>query len=77
MKMFSVITFDWFMILNVYYKLGKEEFCGLSEWQKEQVFNTCPHQATKELITQEWYAVSDLNHSSQQQVFYGSLWPTV
>jgi hypothetical protein len=36
-------------------------------------FSSFQHKAIKELTTSEWYAVSDMNHSSKQQVFYGSL----
>ena len=35
------------------------------------------HQAIKELTTQQWQAVSGINHSSIQEIFYGSLRPTV
>ena len=70
------------MILNIYKKNtndkeGKEEICGLSKWQGELDFRSLLHQAIKELTTWEWYAVSDMNHSSYQQVFYGSLRPTI
>jgi hypothetical protein len=40
-------------------------------------FSSFLHQTIKELTTWEWQAVSDMNHSSRQQVFYGSLRPTV
>ena len=36
-------------------------------------FSSFLHKAIKELTTWEWYAVSDMNHSSHQQVLYGSL----
>jgi len=42
-----------------------------------QSFCSSLHQAIKELTTWEWQAVSDLNRSSHQQGFYGSIRPTV
>ena len=67
----------WIFTTNTNDKQGKEEFCGLLEGQGQLDFSSFLHQAIKELTTWEWYAVSDMNHSSNQQVFYGSLWPTV
>jgi len=55
----------------------KEEICGLSKLQGELDFSSFLYQAIKELTIWEWYAVSDMNHCSHQQVFYGSLRPTV
>ena len=77
MKKFSAITLSWFMILNIYNKhkwQTKEEFCGLSEQQGETDFSSFLYQAIKQLTIWEWYAVSDMNNSSHQQVLYGSLY---
>ena len=79
MKIFSSVTFSWFMILNIYHKnnwhtdKGRDFFVYQNDRPN---FSSFLHQAIKELTTWEWYAVSDMNHSSHQQVFYGSLWPT-
>ena len=40
-------------------------------------FSSFLHEAIKELTTWQLQAVSDINHSSLQQIFYGSLRPTV
>jgi hypothetical protein len=50
---------------------------GLSEWKGGLDFSSFLHQAIQELTTWELYAISDTQHSSHQQVFYGTLWPTV
>ena len=79
MKIFSAITFSWFMILNIYGKHKRLTGKGRDFWfirmRGRPNFSSFLHQVIKELTTRECYAVSDMNHSSHQQVFYGSLWP--
>ena len=67
----------WIFTINTNVKQGKEEFCGFLEWQGELDFSSFLYKAIKELTTSEWYAVSDMNHSSNQPALYGRLWPTV
>ena len=81
MKIFSTITFSWFMILNIYekhkWRTGKGRDFWFTRMTGRPNFSSFLHQAIKDLTTCKCYTVSDMNHSSHQQVLYDCLWPTV
>ena len=67
------------MVLNIYNKqqTGNGRDLWFIKIKGELDFSSFLYQTIKELTTWEWYAVSDMNHCSHQQLFYGSLRPTV
>jgi hypothetical protein len=69
------------MNLNIHDKHKKTNMerksFGVYQNDGELDFSSFLHQAVKELTTWKWHTVSDINHSSQKQILYGSLRPTV